>query len=126
MGQLNALARDARRGGLAWPRGPQPLRPGRGGGQEVRARVGAAAVLLRPLGLLYAAPLQIALPAVAAWVLACTIIPKFVLIYFKGALSPLFAVAGVLHALGHNLAGERLTIFGRDADGKPRPRLLRR
>jgi hypothetical protein len=87
---------------------------------------GLLSFLFGPFGLLYAAPLKVALPAVGAWVLACAIIPTFILIYVMGALSPIFAVAGVLYALGYNLAGERVTIFGRDEDGKPRPKLFGR
>ena len=79
----------------------------------------ALSFFLGPLGLLYAAPMRVALPAGLAWLIAGAIIPSFFLVYIAGLVCPLSAVAGLLYAWGYNRAGERVPLLG---SGGPRPR----
>jgi len=108
---------EAPRGGLA----PRASARGLAVGSDKKSVVasGALSFFLGPFGLLYAAPLKVALPAAFVWVLACSIVPKVILIWSLGVISPLCAILGVLYALGYNISGERVTLFGRD-DGRPK------
>jgi hypothetical protein len=116
--RMQAASHDAeivvsRRGGALATRSPSAALA-RGGDKKSVVASGLLSFFLGPLGLLYAAPLKVALPAVLAWVVACSLIPKFILVYLLGAISPVCAILGVLYAIGYNVAGERVTLFGRD------------
>ena len=85
---------------------------------------GALAFFLGPIGLLYAAPVGVALPAALAWALAIAIIPGFLLMYIAIVVCPLSAIAGVLYGFGYNRAGKRVPLLGRDPPAASK--LLRR
>jgi hypothetical protein len=67
---------------------------------------------LGPLGLLYAAPLSVALPAALVWLIVLGVVPTFILVYVAGILYPITAVAGALYAWGYNRAGRRVPLLG--------------
>ena len=77
---------------------------------------GLLSFVFGPLGWLYAAPWKSGVIGAAVYLLVAAILPNFVLVYLLGVIAPLSAIAGVLYALGYNLAGERIPIFGREAD----------
>lgn len=88
---------------------------------------GALSFFLGPMGLIYAAPMSVALPAAFASLLAGAIIPSFLLVYIAGIVCPVSAIAGVLYAWGYNRAGERVSLLGRGSGGGPTARnVLRR
>ncbi len=82
---------------------------------------GALSFFFGPLGLLYAAPAGVALPAALGWLIAGAIIPTFLLVYVAGIVCPVSAVAGILYAWGYNRAGQRVPLLGGE-----RRKLLRR
>ena len=88
------------------------------------AASGALAFFLGPIGLIYAAPVSVALPAALAWALAIAIIPGFILMYIAIVVCPLSAIAGVLYAFGFNRAGKRVPLLGREPAAETK--LLRR
>jgi hypothetical protein len=73
---------------------------------------GALSFFLGPLGWLYAAPLKEAVPAIFAYLLACTLLPHLLLAPLLGVFNPLSALAGVAYALRHNQRGERTPLLG--------------
>ena len=90
---------------------------GASGGGEQKSVVlsGFLSFLLGPLGLLYAAPLQVALPAGLAWLIAGALIPQFLLVYLAGVVCPVSAIAGVLYAASHNRHGARTPLLAERA-----------
>jgi len=64
-----------------------------------------------PFGLLYAAPLREALPAIAIWSVVATLVPSAV-----GLLHPVTAVLGLLYALRYNRLGHRAGVFSGSGD----------
>lgn len=75
---------------------------------------GLLSFFLGPLGWFYAAPLKSALIGGGAYLLCGMILPTFLLVYIVGLVAPFSAVAGVLYAVGYNMTGERLPLFGRE------------
>ena len=76
---------------------------------------GLLSFFLGPLGWFYAAPLKSAAIGGGAYLLVAAVLPHFLLVYVVAAIAPISAIAGVLYALGYNVSGERLPIFGKDA-----------
>lgn len=72
---------------------------------------GILSFLFGPLGWLYAAPLVESIPAAFAYILLCSIIPKFILVYILAVVGPLSGIAGVLYAWSYNRIGRRATLF---------------
>jgi len=89
----------------------------RGGEQKSVVASGVLSLLLGPLGWLYAAPLREAVPGVAAFVAASTLLPHFLLVPLLGVAAPLSGIAGVYYAWRHNQTGERTGLFS-DRDKK--------
>jgi hypothetical protein len=101
-----------------------PIILARGANRKSVVLSGALSFFLGPLGLLYAAPMSVALPAALGWLIAGAIIPSFFLVYIAGIVCPVSALAGVLYAWGYNRAGQRVPLLGGD---RPSARnLLRR
>lgn len=71
-----------------------------------------------PLGWLYAAPWKSAIVGGGAYLLAAAILPSFLMVYVVGIVAPVSAIAGVLYALGYNLAGARTPLFGKSGEVK--------
>jgi hypothetical protein len=69
-----------------------------------------------PLGWLYAAPWPVAIGASGAYVLACAILPTFMIVWLLGITAPISALAGVFYAIGFNMAGARTPLFGKEKD----------
>jgi len=118
------LARDtgpARDTGLARARGRLAALTGAEAGGKSVVASGLLSFFFGPLGLLYAAPLKVAVPAALGWLIAASIIPKILLVYLMGVVSPLCAIAGVLYAIAYNRAGARTPLLG--GDDRPPPRL---
>ena len=82
---------------------------------------GALSFFLGPLGWLYAAPMKEAAGAIIIYVLACMLLPHFLLAPLVGILHPLSAAIGVAYAYRYNQKGERTPLL----PGKPTsPRAL--
>jgi hypothetical protein len=79
---------------------------------------GVLSLLFGPLGWLYAAPWQVAIPAAAIHLLIAGVLPQFIALYILGLFAPISAVGGILYALGFNMAGKRTPLFGKDAESK--------
>ncbi len=79
---------------------------------------GVLSFFFGPLGWLYAAPWQVAIPGAAAHVLVASILPQFIAVYVFALFAPVSAIGGILYALGFNMAGKRTPLFGKDADSK--------
>ena len=89
----------------------------RGDGDKSVIASGGLSLIFGPLGWLYAAPLKEALPGIAIYMLACSIVPSFLLWPLLGILGPVSALAGVYYAWRHNQTGERTGLFT-DKPGK--------
>lgn len=105
------LASQAGRGAAAL------LKPRHAGDKSLIAS-GLLSFFFGPLGLLYAAPLKTAVPAVLLYILACSILPAFLLNPLLAIGAPLFGLAGLAYAWRHNQKGERVPLLGSD-DEKP-------
>ena len=81
---------------------------------------GALSFFLGPLGWLYAAPWPVAVGGSLAYLIACKLLPMFIVVYVLGIVAPFSAIAGVLYAMGFNMTGARTPLFGKD---RPPPRL---
>ncbi len=81
---------------------------------------GALSFFFGPLGWLYAAPLSSALPAIIIYMVACAIMPHFLLAPILALVNPVCALAGVAYALRYNQKGERTPLLG---PGDERPSL---
>jgi hypothetical protein len=71
-----------------------------------------------PLGWLYAAPWKSAIIGGGAYLLVAAILPSFLMMYVVAIVAPVSAIAGVLYALGYNLAGARTPLFGKSDEVK--------
>jgi len=98
----------------------RPLALGGGDKKSVVAS-GLLSLFFGPFGWLYAAPLKEALPAVLGYVIICSIVPKFLLIYLMGPIGAVSAVMGVLYAWSYNQSGGRTALWGRDKISKVLP-----
>jgi hypothetical protein len=81
---------------------------------------GALSFFFGPLGWLYSAPWPVAVGGGLAYLVACKLLPTFLLVYLLGIAAPISAVVGVLYAMGFNMAGARTPLFGKE---RPPPRL---
>jgi hypothetical protein len=80
---------------------------------------GALSFFFGPFGWLYAAPLKEALPAVIVYVILCSILPSFLLVYLIGLIGAASGIAGVLYAWSYNNAGERVPLLGKATKALP-------
>jgi hypothetical protein len=87
---------------------------------------GALSLFFGPLGWLYAGSFRESIPASAMWLIAAftlgKILPVFLLMPVLMVAMPISAIAGVVYAIGHNRAGERIRLFG-DEDKPADPRI---
>jgi len=81
---------------------------------------GGLSFFFGPLGWLYAAPWKVALPGAAIYLLLASLLPTFMLVYLLGIFAPVSAIGGVLYALGFNMAGKRVPIFGKEQEPSPK------
>ncbi|MEM6295670.1 MAG: hypothetical protein AAGA54_30635 [Myxococcota bacterium] len=79
---------------------------------------GLVSFLFGPLGWAYSAPWKSAMIGGGLWLLAASILPKFLLIYLATVVCPASAIAGLLYTIGYNSAGERIPLFGREEPKK--------
>ncbi|AKT40806.1 hypothetical protein [Chondromyces crocatus] len=84
---------------------------------------GALSFFFGPIGWLYAAPLKEAFPAIVIYVLLCALLPKFLLVWILGLVSPVSAIAGILYAWSYNHEGRRAPLIGKAKDALPVRRL---
>jgi hypothetical protein len=97
-------------------------KPTAGSGQKSMLASGALSFFFGPIGWIYAAPLKEALPAILAYVIVCSIMPSFLLVYVLGLVNAFSGVAGVLYAWSYNHGGERAPLFGKAAKAWSRTR----
>ena len=90
-------------------------KPTQGGQKKSMLASGALSFFFGPIGWIYAAPLKEALPAIIAYVIVCSILPNFLLIYVLGLVNGLSGLAGALYAWSYNHSGERAPLFGKAA-----------
>lgn len=105
--RLDSLTRDVQREqsrALAVREGDRPLVKADGKKSVVAST--ALSLFLGPFGLLYAAPLKVSLPVMLAWVIACGLLPTFMIAWIAGLVHPLSAAAGAYFALDHNAGVE--------------------
>jgi hypothetical protein len=76
---------------------------------------GALSFFFGPIGWLYAGPLKEALPAILVYVIVCSIVPKFLLVYLLGPVNVVATIAGVLYAWSYNQSGKRLPLVLKDS-----------
>jgi hypothetical protein len=74
---------------------------------------GGLSFFFGPLGWLYAAPLKEAIPAIVVYLLVCSILPSFILVYILGLVNAASGLAGVLYAWSYNHEGRRAGLFGK-------------
>jgi hypothetical protein len=91
-----------------------------GGDRKSVIASGALSFFFGPLGWLYAAPLSSALPAIVIYMVACAVLPHFLLAPILALVNPVCALAGVAYALRYNQKGERTPLLG---SGDERPSL---
>lgn len=88
------------------------------GGEKSWIKSGLASMLLGPLGWLYAGSWREAIPASAGWVIAGTIVSKFLPMFLLMPVLlvalPLSGIAGVVYALQYNRHGSRQRLFDKD------------
>jgi hypothetical protein len=90
-----------------------------GGDEKSIVASGALSLFLGPLGWLYAAPLEEAVPGVLLSLLATSFVPHVLLVPLLGILAPLSGAAGIYYAWRYNQTGERSGLFS-DKRKKPR------
>lgn len=90
-------------------------KPTQGGQKKSMLASGALSFFFGPIGWIYAAPLKEALPAIIAYVIVCSILPNFLLVYVLGLVNGLSGLAGALYAWSYNHSGERAPLFGKAA-----------
>lgn len=77
-----------------------------------------------PLGWLYAGSFRETIPAAVLYVMVAGIVskilPAFLLMPVLMVLLPLSGIAGLVYAIGHNRAGERIRLFGDEKAKDPR------
>jgi hypothetical protein len=100
--RLESLGREVQRS-TALARRPDHLPATVDGKKSVVAST-ALSFFLGPLGLLYAAPSRISVPVAVAWLIACGLLPHFMIAWMIGLVHPLSAAAGAYFALDHNAA----------------------
>jgi len=93
-------------------------------GQQKKSLIasGALSFFLGPIGWLYAAPLKEAIPAILIYLLVCSILPSFLLVWLLGLLNPASAIAGVLYAWSYNHEGARAPLLGKARRALPQLR----
>lgn len=88
---------------------------------------GALSFFLGPLGWLYAGSFRESIPAAALWLVVAAllgnIVPMFLLMPVLMVAMPISAIGGVVYAIGHNRAGERIRLFGDDDAKGDDPRI---
>jgi hypothetical protein len=82
-----------------------------GGDQKSLAASGLLAFFFGPLGWIYAAPLQDAIPAFLVLVALKAVLPLTVFASVMGVVSPLSALAGVAYAWSYNKTGQRVSLL---------------
>lgn len=90
-------------------------KPTQGGQKKSMLASGALSFFFGPIGWIYAAPLKEALPAIIIYVIVCSVLPNFLLIYVLGLVNGLSGLAGALYAWSYNHSGERAPLFGKAA-----------
>jgi hypothetical protein len=80
---------------------------------------GALSFFFGPLGWLYAAPFKEAVPVILVYVLVCSILPNFLLVYLLGMVNVASAIAGVLYAWSYNQEGRRAPLVMKDPPELP-------
>lgn len=93
-----------------------------GGPKKSLIASGGLSFFFGPLGWLYAAPLKEAIPAIVVYVLLCSILPNFLLVWILGVFNPASAIAGVLYAWSYNHEGKRAPLLGKAKDALPQLR----
>jgi len=87
---------------------------------------GALSFFFGPLGWLYAGAWRETIPAAALYLIVASIVakivPMFLLMPVLMVVLPISGIAGVVYAIGHNRAGERIRLFG-DEDKPDDPRI---
>jgi hypothetical protein len=113
--KLSELKRQVRgaRGSTALVKAALPALTLPTGGADRKSLIasGALSFFLGPLGWLYAAPMKEAAGAVIIYVLACMLLPHFLLAPLVGILHPLSAAIGVAYAYRYNQKGERTPLL---------------
>lgn len=77
---------------------------------------GFLSFLFGPIGWCYAAPWKVAAVGGGLYLLVASILPQFLLVYVVGIVAPLSSIAGIVYAIGFNVAGKRTPMFGKDED----------
>lgn len=80
---------------------------------------GGLSFFFGPLGWLYAAPLKEAIPAIVVYLLVCSILPSFILVYILGLVNAASGLAGVLYAWSYNQEGRRVGLLGKVKSALP-------
>jgi hypothetical protein len=82
---------------------------------------GALSFFFGPLGWLYAGAWRETIPAAALYLIVASIVakivPMFLLMPVLMVVLPISAIGGVVYAIGHNRAGERIRLFGDEDKG---------
>lgn len=83
------------------------------GGVERKSVIasGALSFFFGPLGWIYAAPLKEAIPAIVVYMVLCSLLPNFLLVYLLALLHPVSAIAGALYAWSYNQEGRRAELW---------------
>lgn len=100
------------------------MKPGKEGDKSVLA-AGLLSFFFGPFGWLYAAPLNVALPAIVLFMVACWLLPAFLISWFAMPAGLLFGLAGAAYAWKHNQVGDRAPLLGAEQPEPPtsgRPR----
>ncbi len=83
---------------------------------------GGLSFFFGPLGWLYAGAWRETIPAAAMYLIVASIVakivPMFLLMPVLMVVLPISGVAGVVYAIGHNRAGQRIRLFGDDDKGE--------
>jgi hypothetical protein len=98
------------------------LAKGSAAGQKSIVASGLLSFFFGPLGWLYAGSFREAVPGALAYLLVCSIVPRFLLVYLLGTFNGLSALAGVLYAWSYNRSGRREALILKDRPALPPPR----
>lgn len=85
------------------------------------AASGVLSFFFGPLGLLYAAPLTEAVPAIGVYMALVMLLPHALLSPILGVLSPLCGLAGAAYAWRYNQTGRRMSLVPRQRPALPPP-----
>lgn len=88
-----------------------PAKAAAGGERKSVIASGALSFFFGPLGWIYAAPLKEAIPAIVVYMLVCSLLPNFLLVYLLALLHPVSAIAGALYAWSYNQEGRRAELW---------------